>query len=88
LSDQTSDDALEAAIISGFNAEVAPPSFAPLMDEHRLGEAVLKAIALLADGPRSDPADIERGIAALNLLGFSDVARQTALHMLLTRPQG
>lgn len=88
LDGRSSEDALEAAIISGFNAKAPPAEFVPLIDDRRLGEAALKAIALLADGPRSDPADIEHGLATLNLLGFSDVARQTALHMLLSRPRG
>lgn len=87
LEGQTSEDALEAAIIAGFNAKTAPPEFVPLLEERRLGEVALRAIALMADGPRTDPADVERGLATLTQLGLNDVARQTALHMLLTRPR-
>ncbi|WP_299302918.1 hypothetical protein [uncultured Litoreibacter sp.] len=82
-----SDDALEAAVIAAFNAETPPEMFASLLSERRLGEAVIQAMGLMADGPRSDPADIERGLTLLNQLGLADVARQTALHMLLTRPR-
>lgn len=86
LADEASNDALEAAIIAGFNASTPPAQFADLMTAGRIGEAVLKALNLLADGPRTDPADVERGLALLTQLGLQDVARQTALHMLLTRP--
>ncbi len=87
LGEQNSEDALEAAIIAGFNADELPAAFSELLDERRLGEVALQALALLADGPRTDPADVERGLAALSVLGLDDVARQTALHMLLTRPR-
>jgi hypothetical protein len=82
-----SDDALEAAIIAGLTATKPPATFDALLDERRLGEAVLKAMMLMADGPRTDPADIERGLALLSQLGLADVARRTALYMLLTRPR-
>lgn len=83
----TSEDALEAAILAGLSAMAPPRAFAPLLEERRLGEVALLAIALMADGARSDPADVERGLAALSQMGLDDVARQTALHMLLTRPR-
>ncbi len=87
LGEQSSEDALEAAIIAGFSAAKPPAAFAEPLGERRLGEVALQAIALLADGPRTDPADVERGLAALSILGLDDIARQTALHMLLTRPR-
>ena len=87
LDGQTSEDALEEAIIAGFTAQQPPQQFEALLKDRRLGEAVIQAIGLMADGPRSDPADIERGLGLLTQLGLNDVARQTALHMLLTRPR-
>lgn len=87
LENSQSDDPLEAAIIAGFNAKEPPARFNSLLKDRRLGEAVIQAMGLMADGPRTDPADVERGLALLNQLGLKDVARQTALHMLLTRPR-
>jgi len=84
---QTSDDALEAAILAGLGAMTPPTEFAALLGDRRLGEVALLAIGLMADGARSDPANVERGLAALSQMGLEDVARQTALHMLLTRPR-
>ncbi len=87
LAGLTSDDAMEEAVIAGFNATQPPAQFAELLENRRLGEAVIQAIGLMADGARTDPADIERGLGLLTQLGLADVARQTALHMLLTRPR-
>ena len=80
-----SDDPLEAAIIAAFVSTEPPEMFKPLLDQRRLGEAVLQSMDLMADGPRADPADIERGLALFKQLSLHDVARQTALHMLLSR---
>lgn len=78
-------DPLEAAIIAGFTATEPPATFDALLKQRRLGEAVLEAMELMADGPRADLADIEHGVALLKHLALNDVARQTALHMLLSR---
>ncbi|MCY4333801.1 MAG: hypothetical protein OXC60_03910 [Litoreibacter sp.] len=86
-SEAESDDALEAAIASGFKATAPPAQFEPLLEGRRLGEAALKAIGIMADGARTDPGDVERGISVLVQLGLEDLARQTALYMLLTRPR-
>lgn len=84
---QSSEDPLEAAIIAAFNTDAAPARFDAMLRDARPGEAVLEALDLLADGPRGDPLDVEHGLALLNHLGFDDVARQTALYLLLTRPR-
>ncbi|MEM9585265.1 MAG: hypothetical protein AAGA08_19325 [Pseudomonadota bacterium] len=82
-----SEDPLEAAIIAGFAAPPALTQFEALLEKRRFGEAVIKALSLMADGPRADPLDVESGLALLNHLGLVDVARQTALYTLLTRPR-
>ncbi len=86
LETSVSDDPLEAAIIAGLTTSEPIPQIASLLEKRRLGEAVLAALELMADGPRSDPSDVEHGLSVLSHLGLEDVARQTALHMLLTRP--
>ncbi|MEM6595258.1 MAG: hypothetical protein AAF672_10735 [Pseudomonadota bacterium] len=85
--EKNSDDALEAAILSGFTANTTPAQFEQLLSQRRLGEATLKAMNMMADGARTDPVDVERGIAVMVQLGLEDLARQTALYMLLTRPR-
>ncbi|MEM7471053.1 MAG: hypothetical protein AAF340_06845 [Pseudomonadota bacterium] len=82
-----SEDPLESAIISGFAATETPEQFQDLLRERRLGEAALMAIGVMADGARTDPIDVERGLNVLRQLGLEDVARQTALYILLTRPR-
>lgn len=78
-------DPLESAIIAGFTATEPPAGYQALLAQRRMGEAVLQAMQLMADGPRADLADIERGLALFKHLALHDVARQTALHILLTR---
>ncbi|GFE63700.1 hypothetical protein [Litoreibacter roseus] len=78
-------DPLEASIAAAFNTDGVPLEFADLVEEGKLGEAVLRAIAMMQDGTGTDPKSLEYGIGLLRSLGFEDTARKMALHVLLTR---
>ena len=62
-----------------------PPSdrFLLLVEDNRPGEALLRAIAQLAEGPGGDPAAIGDSLALLSLLGLKPVADRIALELLL-----
>ncbi len=76
-------DALAAAIADGFTG--APPDkLTRLAAEARLGEALLEAALLLSDGAASDPQDITDALAFFRSVGLLDVARRTALQLMLT----
>ena len=74
---------LTQAISDGLTG-AAPDALLALAGEGRLGEALLQAGLLLANGTGSDPQDIAESLALLRAVGMQDVARRTALQLLLT----
>ncbi|PWJ20502.1 hypothetical protein [Jannaschia seohaensis] len=74
---------LEQAIRDGFT-NPPPDRLLRLAADDRLGEALLEAGLLLADGARSDPQGIADALALLRAAGLEETARRTALQLLLT----
>ncbi len=62
-----------------------PPgeTYRSFMDQGRNGEALLLAITALADGVESDPNSIRDALSFLNAFGLQDLARRTAVELLL-----
>ncbi|MGZ9812459.1 hypothetical protein ACXN5S_18515 [Pseudoroseicyclus sp. H15] len=73
----------EAAIASAFNGLAPPDVLLDLADEGRLGEALLRAIALFNEGLAGDPQAVAEALAFFRHVGLEDVARQAALQYLL-----
>lgn len=75
----------EQAVVAGFAASGASRDHAGLLNEGRLGQAILlAAMQLDAAGPNA-ARDIEAGLATLRALGLEETARRTALEILLLR---
>ena len=55
------------------------------MRNDRLGEAILRATLVLSDKAR-DPSDITDALALLRSVGLEDLARRSALQLLLLTP--
>lgn len=81
-------DTLAEALLAGMRADGPPARYAELVASRRSGEALLTAIAALADGPGADPADAGDAIALFRALGMDDAARHAALQVLLLDPRG
>jgi hypothetical protein len=84
---ERSDDPMLAAAQAGL-ADLAPPDeraarLAALGEEGRQGEMLLAALALLADGPRTDPQSLRAALYALRSAGQHQSARRIALQTLL-----
>lgn len=75
--------ALTEAIADGFT-DAPPEHLTRLAGEGRLGEALLEATIMLSDGAGSDPQSIAAVLAFFRSVGLPDVARRTALQLLLT----
>ncbi len=73
----------ELAIQSAFNGALPPPTLSDLVDDGKLGEAVLRAIALFHQGYSGDARSITDAIALFRSVGLEDVARRAALQLLL-----
>ena len=82
--DETSDDAtLMQAVYDGMTGP-PPAHLIDLAKDGRLGESLLMASILLAGRTETDPQDIADALAFFRSVGLLDVARRTALQLLLT----
>ncbi|MCA8881583.1 MAG: hypothetical protein KDA73_16875 [Rhodobacteraceae bacterium] len=81
-------NALASSVQHGLAEEKTPVRYAAMIAGDRLGEALLEAIAVLADGPGADPVDAGDAIALIRSAGLTDIARQSALEVLLLDPRG
>ena len=76
------------AIAEGFAATAPPVRLQSLLSEDRLGEAILRAMALLTSGAQGDLDEISDAFAFLRTAGLEDVARRAALQLLLLERRG
>lgn len=84
----TGEDERVRAVVDGFAAAGPPPRLAALVDGDRLGEAILRAITLLAEGTSGDLDQVTDALALLRSVGLEDTARRTALEFLILDRQG
>ena len=59
-----------------------------LLDQGRIGEAILLAMGRIESGLRGNLPDVTIGLTALRKLGLEDVARHTALELMLLERRG
>lgn len=81
-------DSMGRAIAPAFLTPVVPDDIAPLLDQGRVGEAILMAIARITNGAGGDLPRITEGLSVLRRLGLEDVARRTALELMLLERRG
>ena len=61
---------------------------AKLHDEQRIGEALLLAVRKIGSGLTGELSDVAEGLAFLRLAGLENVARDTALQLMLLERRG
>lgn len=76
-------DARAAAVLAGLSDAPVPEAVAPLLDEGRIGEAALRAVAAFAQGLDGDRGAVTDALATLRALGLDDTARRAALEYLI-----
>lgn len=81
--DRRPGDALAAAVHDAFNDAVAPAKLVAEARNNKLGETILKVLAMLHEGARGDPASLRDALATLRALGLEDTARRAALQVLI-----
>jgi len=74
---------LEAAIVAGFTANAASDQHATLIEQGKLGEAILLAAIQLGGGRVGRERDVSESIATLRAVGLEDTARRAALQLLI-----
>lgn len=81
-------DSMARAIAPAFSDPVYAADIQTLVDQRRIGEAILTAISLVDQGLVGDTAKVSQGLAALRLLGLEDCARRTALQLMILERRG
>lgn len=76
-------DLLGRAILRGLGMTAPSQGHQTLIDEQRSGEALLSALADLMDGAGGNPDRTAHALALLRFMGLVDLARQTAVELLL-----
>ncbi len=88
LAGLTPPDSLARAIAAAFVAPDPGPDLGALLDGNRLGEAILGAVDQVAQGVQGDLKGVTQGLSLLRRVGLEDVARRTALELLLLERRG
>ena len=78
----------EKAVLAGFRATRPPARLATLVESGRLGEAILRALALFSSGTMGNLDEITDALALFRVLGLEDTARRGALEYLLLERRG
>jgi hypothetical protein len=83
VADLRSNDARVQAVIDGFAADGPPARLADLIGTDRLGEAILRAMALFSDGTQGDLDQVTDALALFRAVGLEETARRGALEYLI-----
>lgn len=81
-------DSLGRAIAPAFLRPELTADMQALLDQRRLGEALLIAIGQIGSGLEGQLADVTAGLSLLRQAGLEDVARRTALQLVLLERRG
>ena len=81
-------DGMARAIAAAFVSPAVPDTLAPLFDQKRIGELILNAVDLINHGTTGDLRGVTDGLSVLRKIGMEDVARRTALQLILLDRRG
>jgi hypothetical protein len=88
LAGVTPPDSLARAIAPAFLRPEPGAALSRLLSEQRLGEAILTAIDSVGRGVQGDLRGVTEGLSLLRMVGLEQVARQTALQLMLLERRG
>ena len=81
-------DSMARAIAPAFVDAPLPEDAQTLLDEARVGEAILWGMGRIAAGVQGDLRGVTEGLVLLRAAGMEDVARRTALELMLLERRG
>ncbi|QCO54851.1 hypothetical protein EOK75_03035 [Pseudorhodobacter turbinis] len=84
----TPPDNLSRAIAPAFLRAAPPADLLALLEEQRLGEAILHAVDRIERGLHGDLRGVTEGLALFRHVGLEDLARRTALELILLERRG
>ncbi len=88
LPEAVPDDRLLAAIHQGFTETGIPVRLQSLMNEHREGEAMLRAIDMFISGGTGDLDELTDALSFFRAVGLEDAARLGAIQLILLDRRG
>lgn len=88
LTDATAPNDKARAILAGFSATNGSATFKALLDDNKLGAAILQSITLFASGGQGDLQNARKALILLRSVGLEDTARRAALQLMLLDRQG
>jgi hypothetical protein len=88
VKDLTAPDSMARAIAPAFIDPQLPDDIAEMIQQRRIGEAMLQAMMRIDSGVRGELVKVTEGLAILRKLGLEDVARRTALQLMLLERRG
>ena len=81
-------DSMARAIAPAFIDPQLPTDIAELITQKRVGEAMLQAMIRIESGLRGELVKVTEGLSVLRKLGLEDIARRTALQLMLLERRG
>lgn len=82
-------DSLSRAIKPAYDGTAPlPADLQTMLDENRVGEAILSAISRIESGVQGNLVSVTEGLALLRAVGQERIARRTALELLLLERRG
>ncbi|MDB5666252.1 hypothetical protein [Cypionkella sp.] len=81
-------DSMARAIAPAFTDPQLPDDIAELIAQKRVGEAMLQAMIRIESGVRGELVKVTEGLSVLRKLGLEDIARRTALQLMLLERRG
>jgi len=76
------------AIAAAFRGAEPPEELQTQLDEGRLGEVILRAMALFSSGAAGNGDDLTDALALFRTVGLEDTARRAALQLILLEQEG
>ncbi|MCU0903494.1 MAG: hypothetical protein MUE83_06420 [Tabrizicola sp.] len=81
-------DSLARAISAAFRAPAPSSEAQALLDGNRKGEAIITAIDNIGRGVQGDLRGVTEGLSLLRMVGLENVARRTALELMILERRG
>jgi hypothetical protein len=81
-------DSLARAISAAFREPVPSSEAQALLDGNRTGEAIITAIDNIGRGVQGDLRGVTEGLSLLRMVGLENVARRTALELMILERRG
>ena len=88
VKDLVAPDSMARAIAPAFLTPELPADLVPMVQEGRTGEAILAAMDRIEQGLGGELVKVTEGLSVLRKLGLEDIARRTAIELILLERRG